>query len=115
MFCFLTLLCAFQAYVSKQRPFTEAPIPQSKNNTPTSGFAARFRQSLAVSPILPHRHVKRDSKDLTSEKEDKRKSSTLANFNKKLSKSIHDIFHLGRLGGNDDDGDQQREKSNRSV
>ena len=32
------------------------------------------------------------------EKEEKRKSSSLANFNKRLSKSIHDIFSLGKFG-----------------
>lgn len=109
----------FQAYVSKQRPLTGPTNPQIKSSSPATtggpqqltGFA-RLRHSLAVSPILPHRTMKRESKDSTGEKEEKRKSSTLANFNKKLSKSIHDIFHLGRLGGNDDD---DQKTSNRKM
>lgn len=101
----------FQAYVSKQRPLEVGSNPQIKIGPPAvtvsgpqqlSGFA-RLRHSLAGSPILPHRTMKREGRDAGGGGEDKRKSSTLANFNKKLSKSIHDIFHLGRLSGNDDD------------
>ncbi|PVD37787.1 hypothetical protein C0Q70_00388 [Pomacea canaliculata] len=71
------------------KPHKKCPVPQG--------------DLIFQSPALPHRQMKRDSKDLSGEKEEKRKSSTLANFNKKLSKSIHDIFHLGRFGNHDDD------------
>lgn len=47
------------------------------------------------------------------EKEEKRKSSSLANFNKKLSKSIHDIFHLGKMSSNDSEEEQPSSKSKR--
>lgn len=104
--------------MSKQRPLTAPSNPQIKGNSSVTtggpqqltGFA-RLRHSLAVSPIMPHRTMKRESKDSTGDKEEKRKSSTLANFNKKLSKSIHDIFHLGRMGGNE----EEEKPSNRKM
>lgn len=104
----------FQAFVSKQRSITGSVSPQIKSTSSLGSSQqnlstfAKLKQNLQ-SPALPHRQMKRDSKDLSGEKEEKRKSSTLANFNKKLSKSIHDIFHLGRFGNHDDDEEKNNE------
>ncbi|XP_070177580.1 uncharacterized protein [Littorina saxatilis] len=101
----------YQAYVSKQRPLSTAVSPQIRGSNTIgapaqlTGFA-RLRHSLAISPALPRRAMKRDSKDsgsLGGEKEERRKSSTLSFFNKKLSKSLHDIFHIGRMAEDDDE------------
>ena len=110
-----------QAFVSKQHPLMGPVNPQIRSGTSTGGPAqltgfARLRHSLAISPALPRRTLKRDSKDKDTnsvgEKDDKKRGSTLSYFNKKLSKSLHDIFHIGRNGGNDEEEDQK--SSNRS-
>ena len=121
----------FQAYVSKQRAIADMVNPQIRGGSSTitssssssggpaqlTGFA-RLRHSLAISPGLPRRGLKRDSKDSGSgggggDKEDKRRTSTLSYFNKKLSKSLHDIFHIGRSGNNEEEEEEQKSSSNR--
>ena len=105
--------------MSKQRPLSEVVNPQIRGTTSSDGPAqltgfARLRHSLAISPALPRRGLKRESKDSGSmgDKEEKRRGSTLSFFNKKLSKSLHDIFHIGRNGGNEEEEEQKN--SNRS-
>lgn len=92
----------FQCYVSKQRPVM---IPGSNINTSgqLTGFQ-RLRHSLAPNPAAPQK------KD---DKEEKRKSNSLANFNKKLSKSLHDIFHIGRFGDGKNDEQENEQPSNK--
>lgn len=106
--------------MSKQRPLSEAVNPQIRSGTTSTGGPAqltgfaRLRHSLAISPVLPRRGLKRESKDSSSsgDKEEKRRGSTLSYFNKKLSRSLHDIFHIGRSGGNEEEEEQK--SSNRS-
>ncbi|XP_005091793.1 uncharacterized protein LOC101849032 [Aplysia californica] len=101
----------FQCYVSKQRPTMITPQIRSGSNAPNSGAQLtgfqRLRQNFSPTPSMLQKQQKKE------EKEEKRKSSSLANFNKKLSKSIHDIFHLGRLSGTND-GDEEQEKPKRT-
>ncbi|KAK0070515.1 hypothetical protein Bpfe_000498 [Biomphalaria pfeifferi] len=100
----------FQCYVSKQRPIMVAPQIRSNtmnNSGPQLTGFQRLRHNFTQSPTA--------QKQRKEEKEDKKKSSSLANFNKKLSKSIHDIFHLGRLENRNDfqDEDQSGEGKNK--
>uniref|UniRef100_A0A2C9KWF7 C2 domain-containing protein n=1 Tax=Biomphalaria glabrata TaxID=6526 RepID=A0A2C9KWF7_BIOGL len=100
----------FQCYVSKQRPIMVAPQIRSNtmnNSGPQLTGFQRLRHNFTQSPTA--------QKQKKEEKEDKKKSSSLANFNKKLSKSIHDIFHLGRLENRNDfqDEDQSGEGKNK--
>ncbi|XP_076465355.1 uncharacterized protein LOC143297068 [Babylonia areolata] len=117
----------FQAFISKQRPAeVVAPQIRSGSNTTTSGGGpaqltgfARIRHSLAISPALPRRGPKRggdkdkDTGSVGDKEEKSKRGSTLSYFNKKLSKSLHDIFHIGRGGGNEDD-EEKSSTSNRS-
>ncbi|KAK3716575.1 hypothetical protein RRG08_039370 [Elysia crispata] len=84
----------FQCYVSKQRPTMVAPqIRSSSGNLSSSAQLTGFqklKQNFSPTPSLVQQKKE--------EKEEKRKSSSLANFNKRLSKSIHDIFSLGKFG-----------------
>ncbi|CAG5130866.1 unnamed protein product, partial [Candidula unifasciata] len=81
----------FQCYVSKERPAMLSPQTITNTGGHLSGFQ-KLRQNFSSSQTT----LQKPNKE---EKEEKRKSSSLANFNRKLSKSIHDIFHIGRLGG----------------
>ncbi|GFN92104.1 exocyst complex component 2 [Plakobranchus ocellatus] len=98
----------FQCYVSKQRPTMVAPQIRSSSGQLNSGGAQltgfqKLKQNFSPTPSLVQQKKE--------EKEEKRKSSSLANFNKRLSKSIHDIFSLGKFGsgGNNEDEDDQKQ------
>ncbi|XP_059159388.1 uncharacterized protein LOC131943342 [Physella acuta] len=95
----------FQCFVSKQRPVMMSPQIRSNNGGVQLRGFQRLKQNFSPSPGT----VKKEEKD------EKRKSSSLANFNKKLSKSIHDIFHLGRFNGSTEqlDEDQPGSKNKR--
>ncbi|XP_046357172.1 uncharacterized protein LOC124135721 [Haliotis rufescens] len=96
----------YQCYVSKQRPVSQTPLiktstPNSSSGATLTGFA-RLRHNLAASPILPPR--------TNREKRDSKSSSSLSNFNKKLSKSIHDIFSFGKSSDDDDTNSRNQSK-----
>ena len=104
----------FQCYVSKQRPTMVAPqIRSSSGNLSSSAQLTGFqklKQNFSPTPSMIQQKKE--------EKEEKRKSSSLANFNKRLSKSIHDIFSLGKFGsgggnGEDDDLKQHQQGKNK--
>lgn len=95
----------FQCYVSKQRPALLSPHTNTNTGGHLTGFQ-KLRQNFSSSQTTLQKQNK-------EEKEEKRKSNSLANFNKKLSKSIHDIFHIGRLGGSNIE--QQDEESSPAV
>ncbi|KAH9512876.1 hypothetical protein Btru_036846 [Bulinus truncatus] len=99
----------FQCYISKQRPIMVTPQIRSgtlnNSGTQLTGFQ-RLRHNFSSSPTA--------QKQKKEEKEEKRKSSSLANFNKKLSKSIHDIFHLGRLENRYDPNEEDAGSENKN-
>ncbi|CAG5118869.1 unnamed protein product, partial [Candidula unifasciata] len=88
----------FQCYVSKQKPSMIIPGMETNRTGQLTGFQ-RLRHSFApTSNTL----LKKE------EKEDKKRSNSLATLNKKLSKSLHDIFHIGIFGDkNDQDENEQ--------
>ncbi|RUS86317.1 hypothetical protein EGW08_005902 [Elysia chlorotica] len=98
----------FQCYVSKQRPTMVAPQIRSStgtlgSNAQLTGFQ-KLKQNFSPTPSMVQQKKE--------EKEEKRKSSSLANFNKRLSKSIHDIFSLGKFGsgGNAEDDELKQQQ-----
>lgn len=101
----------FQCYVSKQRPTMVAPQIRSSSgnlssNAQLTGFQ-KLKQNFSPTPSMIQQKKE--------EKEEKRKSSSLANFNKRLSKSIHDIFSLGKFGsgGGNTEEDEMKGKNKR--
>ncbi|XP_050403915.1 uncharacterized protein LOC126819758 isoform X2 [Patella vulgata] len=96
----------YQCYVSKYRPATSTPI--IKSSTPMrsggggahlTGFA-RLKSNLTPSPIS-------NGKD--SNKRENR--SSLATFNKKLSRSIHNIFNFSKSSDEKNDDDEDNDHS----
>jgi len=93
----------FQCYISKQRPVMVTPQIRSTTNPPATltGFQKLRKNFSPTANIVQKKE----------EKEERRKS-TISFFNKKLSKSIHDIFHLGKLGNNEEE--ESEKKRNRA-
>ncbi|ESO88282.1 hypothetical protein LOTGIDRAFT_234610 [Lottia gigantea] len=87
----------YQCYISKQRQASMAPIikgstlstPRSVNSGPQLTGFARLKSTLTPSP------------NSNSNKRENR--SSLANFNKKLSRSIHNIFSFAKTDENEDE------------
>jgi hypothetical protein len=101
----------FQAFISKVRSVDDIVGPQIRSSTvgsaqPVSGLR-RLRNTLGMSPGP----LRRRNRDSGSENGDKNveKRHTLSFFNKKLSKSLHDIFHWGRSNNDDEDDDDTRQ------
>ena len=97
----------FQCYISKQRPSMVTPQIRSSNTNSSAqltGFQ-KLRKNFSPTPSMIQQQQKKEDKE-------ERRKSTLGFFNKKLSKSIHDIFSLGKLGGNKDDEDDSQDKPN---
>lgn len=98
-------LC-FHAYISKVRSVDDIVNPQIRGSSglqtgQVTGLR-RFRQTLGLTPA-PLRHRQRDS---GSENGDDKKRNTFSFFNKKLSKSLHDIFHIGRSNHDEDEEEE---------
>lgn len=88
----------FQCYVSKQKPSMITSGTDTIKTGQLTGFQ-RLRHSFAPAGNIL---LKKE------EKEEKKRSSSLATLNKKLSKSLHDIFHIGIFGDkNDQDENEQ--------
>lgn len=111
---------AYQCYVSKHRaPGDRLPVLSHISNTPDevrpqSAFQ-RLRKRMA-SPV-----AQRKSKTIEKEKEketrdNKDKRGSLSSFNKKLSRSIQDLFSFGKLSAHDtidlDDDSSESYKNN---
>lgn len=110
----------YQCYISKHRaPGDRLPVLSTMTNTPDevrpqSAFQ-RLRKRMA-SPV-----TQRKSKNLEKEKDSKdnkeRQRGSISSFNKKLSRSIQDLFSFGKLSTHDtvDLDDENSESYKNSV
>ena len=106
----------YQCYISKHRaPGDRLPVLSHMSNTPDdvrpqSAFQ-RLKKRMA-SPVAQRRskHLEKD-KDRDG-KDNKEKRGTISSFNKKLSRSIQDLFSFGKLSAHDTiDVDEENSES----
>lgn len=102
----------YQCYVLQYRPAGLSPQISPSSQGSKSGLS-KIRQTLATTPILPRRF----KKGLKTERDNEKKKGSLSTFNKKLSKSIQDLFHFSKHSNNpngeDNDGDFKRNSDRR--
>lgn len=104
----------YQCYISKHRaPGDRIPVLSHMVNTPDevrpqSAFQ-RLRKRMA-SPVT-QRKSKNLEKDIKDNKDKDRRGNSISSFNKKLSRSIQDLFSFGKLSAHHDTIDLDEENS----